>query len=221
MAVEGERWGRPPRLPATCTKQSPASGTPCMATCPPWHSTAARTPRGPWVTAGGPAGFSPAALAAASSRPASPWGSVRRFAGIPPRSAKTCSKVTPLRLRYPLEHRHREERPEVVVGDAQPGGQEPHHRPQHLIGDVAVEIEEQLEVGAGDRDQRAGRIGDRVGRTLGTVEDRHLAEAGARLEDGQPFLPGRGGGSGDAILALGNNEQPMTGLAFVESVSAD
>src|SRR5213078_2737034 len=45
-----------------------------------------------------------------------------------------------------LEHRHREERPEVVVGHAQPGRQQPHHRPQHLVGDVAVEIEQQLEV---------------------------------------------------------------------------
>src|SRR6184192_3525810 len=221
MITSRPRWGCAPLTPATSTKQSPASGTPCMATCPPWHSTAAETPRGPCVTAGGPAGFSPAALAAASSRPASPWGSVRRFAGIPPRSAKTCSKVTPLRLRYPLEHRHREERPEVVVGDAQPGGQEPHHRPQHLIGDVAVEIEEQLEVGAGDRDQRAGRIGDRVGRALGTVEDRHLAEAGARLEDGQRFLPGPGDGPGDANLARGNNEEPVARLAFLEDVLAD
>src|SRR6266849_7451458 len=30
-------------------------------------------------------------------------------------------------LRDLLEHRHREERPQVVVGDAQPGRQQPHH----------------------------------------------------------------------------------------------
>src|SRR3979490_3282884 len=60
--------------------------------------------------------------------------------------------------RPPLEHRHREERPEVVVGHTQPGGQQPYHRPQHLVGDIAIEIEQQLEVGAGDGDQRTGGI---------------------------------------------------------------
>src|SRR5207244_415507 len=57
MITSRPRWGCAPLTPATSTKQSPASGTPCMATCPPWHSTAAETPRGPCVTAGGPAGF--------------------------------------------------------------------------------------------------------------------------------------------------------------------
>src|SRR2546426_2144288 len=36
-----------------------------------------------------------------------------------------------------------------------------------------------------DRDERARGVGDRVGRALGAVEDRHLAEAGARFENGQ------------------------------------
>src|SRR2546426_2624724 len=221
MITSRPRRGCAPLTPATSAKQSPASGVPCRPTSRPWHSTAAETPRGPCVPTGGLAGFSPAALAAASSRPASPWGSVRRFAGIPPRSAKTCSKVTPLRLRYPLEHRHREERPEVVVGHAQPGRQQPHHRPQHLVGDVAVEIEQQLEVGAGDGDQRTRGVGDRVGGALGAVEDRHLAEAGARLEDGQGFLPGPGDGAGDAHLALRNNEEPVARLPFLEDLLAD
>src|SRR5438093_296081 len=120
-----------------------------------------------------------------------------------------------------LEHRHREERAEVVVGHAQPGRQEPHDRPQHLVGDVAVEIEQQLEIGAGDRDQRAGGVGDRVGGALEAVEDRHLAETGARLEDGQRFLSGTGNRAGDANLALGNNEEPVARLAFLEDLLAD
>src|SRR5882762_1449246 len=95
MITSSPRCGSAPLTPARSAKQSPASGRPCMATWPPWHSKAAEMPRGPTVTTGGFAGFNPAALAAASSRPASPWGSVSRFAGIPPRSAKTCSKVTP------------------------------------------------------------------------------------------------------------------------------
>src|SRR5205807_342046 len=66
---------------------------------------------------------------------------------------------------------------------------------QHLVGDVAVEIEQQLEVGARDRDERARGVGDRVGRALGAVEDRHLAEAGARFENGQCFLSGPGDGA--------------------------
>src|SRR2546422_5403896 len=124
-------------------------------------------------------------------------------------------------LRGFLKHRHREERPEVVVGHTQAGRQQPHHGPQHLVGDVAVEIEEQLEVGARDRDERARGVGDRVGRALGAVEDRHLAEAGARFENGQCFLSGPGDGAGDADLALGNNEEPVAGLAFLEDLLAD
>src|SRR2546425_2936525 len=120
-----------------------------------------------------------------------------------------------------LEHRHREERPEVVVGHAQPGRQQPHHRPQHLVGDVAVEIEQQLEVRAGDGDQRTRGVGDRVGGALRAVEDRHLAEAGARLEDRQGFFPRPGDGAGDAHLALGNNEEPVARLPFLEDLLAD
>src|SRR6266568_9611669 len=89
--------------------------------------------------------------------------------------------------RSPLEHGHREERPQIVVRHAQPGGQEPHDRPQNLVGDVAIEVEEELEVGTGDGDQRTAGVGDRVGGTFGPVENRHLAETGARLEHGQRF----------------------------------
>src|SRR5256885_14235504 len=66
-------------------------------------------------------------------------------------------------MRSPLEHGHREERPQIVVRHAQPGGEEPHHRPQNFVGDVTVEVQEQLEVGTGDRDEGAGGIGDRAG----------------------------------------------------------
>src|SRR5467141_3238648 len=69
--------------------------------------------------------------------------------------------------RSPLEHGHREERPQIVVRHAQPGGQEPHDGPQHLVGDVAIEVEQQLEIGSRNRDQGTGGVGDRVGGALG------------------------------------------------------
>src|SRR5439155_16951797 len=166
----------------------PAWGNTSSATGQPWHTKAAETPWGPGCTTGGLERFNPAALAAASSNPASPCRSVSRFAGIPPRSARTCSNITrrdtartgiaawrlsvrgvgrgrpgssgPLwntgrrrLLRGFLKHRHREERPEVVVGHAQAGRQQPHHGPQHRVRDAAVELEEQPEVGPRERDE--------------------------------------------------------------------
>src|ERR1041384_4500619 len=44
----------------------------------------------------------------------------------------------------PSEHGHREERPQIVVRHAEPRGQEPHDRPENLVGDVAVEVEQVL-----------------------------------------------------------------------------
>src|SRR5438270_4874863 len=120
-----------------------------------------------------------------------------------------------------LEHRHREKRAEIIVRHAQPRAQQPDHRPEHLVRDVAVEIEQQLEVGARDGDERAGGVGDRVGGALRAVEDGHLAEASAGLQDRERFFARAGDGAGDAHLPLGNNEQAVAGLAFLEDVLAD
>src|SRR6195256_2450628 len=42
-----------------------------------------------------------------------------------------------------------------------------------------------------------------------------------RLEDGQRFLSGSGDGAGDTNLALGNDEEPVPRLAFLEDLLAD
>src|SRR2546426_1646222 len=123
--------------------------------------------------------------------------------------------------RSPLEHGHREERPQIVVRHAQPGGQEPHDRPQNLVSDVAIEVEEELEVGTGDGDQRTAGVGDRVGGAFGPVENRHLAETGARLEHGQRFFAGSRDRPGDPNFAIRDQEQPVARLAFLEDVLAD
>src|SRR3989440_1008109 len=119
-----------------------------------------------------------------------------------------------------LEHRHREKRAQIIVRHPQPGAQQPDHRPEHLVRDVAVEIEQQLEVGARDGDERAGGVGDRVGGALRAVEDGHLAEAGAGLEDGEGFFARAGDGPRDAHLPVGDDEQAVAGLAFLEDVLA-
>src|SRR2546425_11949154 len=90
--------------------------------------------------------------------------------------------------RSPLEHGHREERPQIVVRHAQPGGQEPHDGPQHLVGDVAIEVEQQLEIGSRNRDEGTGGAVARAGRTVGAVQNLHVAEAGARLHDREWFF---------------------------------
>src|SRR6185503_6852369 len=107
------------------------------------------------------------------------------------------------------EHRHGEERPQVVVRNAESRRQEADDRPQDLVRDIAVEIEQQLEVRARDRDQGAAGIGDGVRGAFGAVEDRHLAETGARLEHRQRFLARAGDGPRDAHLALGNKEETV------------
>src|SRR6478735_7619526 len=62
------------------------------------------------------------------------------------------------------EHRHRQERPQVVVGRPEPGGEHPRHRPEHLEGDVAVEVEQELELRPRDGEEHAGDVRDGVGR---------------------------------------------------------
>src|SRR6058998_3591956 len=108
-----------------------------------------------------------------------PWTrSIPRLKNTPPTASRMKNAAYGANefTRSPLEHGHREERPQIVVRHAQPCGQQPHDRPQDLIGDLAVEIEEELEVGTGDRNQGAGGIGDRVRGSLGAIEDRHLPE---------------------------------------------
>src|SRR5438552_1236440 len=108
--------------------------------------------------------------------------------------------------RSPLEHGHREERPQIVVRHAQPCGQKPHDGPQHLVGDVAIEVEQQFEIGPGNRDQGTGVVRDRVGRALRAIENRHFAEASTRLEDRECFFTRAGDRSRDPDFAVRNQE---------------
>src|SRR5256714_13018232 len=84
--------------------------------------------------------------------------------------------------RSPLEHGHREERPQIVVRHAQPGGEEPHDRPENFVVDVTVEAEGELEAGPGEGAQGAGRIRDPVGGSPGTMEDRLPPETRSSLQ---------------------------------------
>src|SRR5207244_4897930 len=81
MITSRPRCGRAPPRPATSTKHSPTSGTPCRATCPPWHTSAAETPFGPIFTTGGVPGFNPPPFAAGGRTPASPCASECGCAG--------------------------------------------------------------------------------------------------------------------------------------------
>src|SRR6478736_563427 len=86
------------------------------------------------------------------------------------------------------EHRHRQERPEIVVGRTEPRGEQPGAGPEHLVRDVAIEVEEELELGPRDREEHARDVRDRVGGAFRAVEDRHLTEAAAGLEHRERFL---------------------------------
>src|SRR5205823_4153698 len=57
--------------------------------------------------------------------------------------------------------------------------------------------------------------------SLRAVEDGHFAEAGSGLEDGEGLFSRAGDGPGDAHFPLGNDEQAVARLAFLEHVVAD
>src|SRR5487761_2058231 len=114
------------------------------------------------------------------------------------------------------EHRHREERPERVVGLAQARREQAHHRPQDLVGQLAIEVHQHLEVGAADRERRGAAVGDGVRGALAPVEYRHLAEHGPRLEDGEGLLSAARDVAADSHLAVGDQVQPVPCFAFVE-----
>src|SRR6478736_1783406 len=114
------------------------------------------------------------------------------------------------------EHRHRQERPEIVVGRPQPRGEQPGAGPEHLVRDVAVEVEQELELGPRDREEHTGDVGDGVGGPLGAVEHRHLPEAAARLQHRQRFLAGARDGAADPHFTGDDDEEAVPRFPLLE-----
>src|SRR3989442_13151652 len=99
------------------------------------------------------------------SRGMPPWIRSRPWSKNTPPTARRMKKAAygvNAFTRSPLKHGHREERPQIVVRHAQPGGQEPHDGPQHPVGDVAIEVEQQLEIGPRNRDEGTGGVQEPV-----------------------------------------------------------
>src|SRR5476651_2143079 len=161
-------------------------------------------------TTGEPTALRPAAPAAAMSRPLSSRSSRSEPGATPTRSALTCamdgvsltgfiwkawkgcvraSRYLKRRPGQPAsEHGHGEERPERIVRLAEAAGQQPSDRPQHLVGHLAVEVQQHLEVGAGDGQHLRPAIGDGVGGSLSPVQHGHLAKQRSWLENGECLL---------------------------------
>src|SRR5205823_14499911 len=51
------------------------------------------------------------------------------------------------------EHAHRQERSQRVVRLAKAYREQPHARPEHLVGELPIEVEQHLEIGTRDREQ--------------------------------------------------------------------
>src|SRR6185312_11929027 len=139
---------------------------------------------------------------------------------IPFRTRHSVGPSRPTHWATHSEHGHREHRAQRVVGGAQPTAQHPHHRPQHLVCNVAMEIQQHLELGSAHRDHLGAAVRDRVCGSLAAVEHGHLAEHRARLEHRQRFLTRTRNLTADADLALDDDEQPVAWLAFVEDLLA-
>src|SRR6478609_2272369 len=114
------------------------------------------------------------------------------------------------------EHRHRQERPEIVVGRTEPRRQQPGAGPEHLVRDVTVEVEEEFELRPRDREQHAGDMRDGVGGPLGAVEDRHVAEAAARFQHRQRFLAGARDGAADPHFTGDDDEEAVPRFPLLE-----
>src|ERR1035437_8891418 len=126
----------------------------------------------------------------------------------------------PSAVRRPSKHAHREERSQRVVRRAKPHGKHAHAAPEDLVGELAIEVEQELEVRARDRKDLGAAVRDGVGRALAAAEHGHLAEHRAGLEHGQRFLAAAGYRAADAHFALDDQEEPVPRLALPEHVFA-
>src|SRR5438552_606301 len=91
-----------------------------------------------------------------------------------------------------------EERLDLVVRLAQPRREGANERPEELVGEVLVEEHQLLQIGFLDRVQRARHLRGRIGAAGRIVDQRHLAEVAAGLEDRQRLLAYSGHHLGDS-----------------------
>jgi len=109
----------------------------------------------------------------------------------------------------------RQER-ELVVGLAQAAGEQAHDVPQDLVGEVFVQKEQIVEAIFGDGEQAAALVHAGVGAAGRVVEQRHLAEDGARAEHGERLFAHARHLAADAHAAFENQIEPVADVAVPE-----
>src|SRR6185295_17032781 len=103
-------------------------------------------------------------------------------------SSATATSSTSSSTSESLElRRHGHER-HLVVRLAQAARQGAHEGPEQVVGEVAVDEQEVLEVFLADDEQPARLVGARVGAPREVVDEGHLAEVRAGAQDGQRLL---------------------------------
>lgn len=116
------------------------------------------------------------------------------------------------------EHRHGEDRPEVVIGGPEATAHEPYHGAQHFVGESKVRLEQHLEISARYRDKLTLGVHDRVRRAGRGIEHRHLSETGALPQDRDRFLARPRHISTDPNGALGDDVQAVAIVSLAEDV---
>jgi thioredoxin reductase (NADPH) len=111
-----------------------------------------------------------------------------------------------------------EERLDLVVGLAQPRAQSPDESPEQLVGEILVEKHQLLQIRLLDDEERAGHVRRGIGRARRVVDERHLAEVAARLENGERLLAHTGHHLGDTHLARGDEVHLRAHLALGEDL---
>src|SRR5229473_1041938 len=110
----------------------------------------------------------------------------------------------------------REEGLDLVVRLPQPRGERAHEGPEQLVRQVLVQEHQLLEVCLLDDEQRTGEVRGGVGRARRVVDQRHLPEVAAGLQDGERLLPHSRHHLGDAHLSGGDDVHLGPDFTFLE-----
>src|SRR5437879_9347676 len=120
------------------------------------------------------------------------------------------------RRRAPRLDGNRQEGRHLLVGLPEAAGQGPPEGPEELGGQEGPAPDERRDLGMGNREHLAVRVGEHVSRGGGSIEELDVAEELARPEDVQGLLYHPAHHLADAHLPLVNHVEPAARLTLPE-----